>query len=149
MKKNSSEQRGTRNRQHPSEYDSTGHSPTHRSQAPRRPDADNGPSYRVSRAYRNTEMRSSHQRQSTGCFSGKSPKRCELRDALTHSPDDSPTARHRTAAHRQVAANNHPIGNIVRLHQTTGDERRRDNAHSFLRVIRPVTKAITRSGQKL
>src|SRR5712672_2150068 len=103
----------------------------------------------MSRAHRNTEMRSSHQRQSTSSFSGKSPKRCELRDALSHSPDDSPTARHRTAAHRQVAANYHPIGNVVSLHQATRDEGRRDNAHSFLRVIRPMTKAITRRPHKL
>jgi hypothetical protein len=67
---------------HPRQHDSARHSPAHRSQAPRGADADDGASNSVSRAYRYTEMRGSHQRQRAGCFGGKSPKRCELSDAL-------------------------------------------------------------------
>ena len=38
---------------------------------------------------------------------------------------------------------------FIRLHQATGDEGCRDDTHSFLGVVRAVTKAIARRGKEL
>src|SRR5579864_5625639 len=94
-------------------------------------------------ADRYAEMRRAQQSECARSLGGEAAKRVEFRNALAHSLDDSPASRHRAATHRQVAADNHPIGNRIAFQEATGRESGGDDAHALLSVVGTVTQAIS------
>jgi hypothetical protein len=47
------------------------------------------------------------------------------------------------------AADNDPIRDMIILHHSASDQSRCDDAHAFLRVVRPMAEAVARSRKQL
>src|SRR4029077_7858579 len=109
MEKPGSKQGGAGDREHPRPDDAARAAPADRGEPARGSHSNNRTGDGVRGADGNAEDGISNQRESTRGFGGKSSKRSELGDALTHCLDDAPSAGHRAAAHGEMAADNHPV----------------------------------------
>src|SRR5579871_832001 len=145
----SADERGAGNGKHPSPNDAASYAPANGGEATRSADANNRAGNGVGGADGNAEFCVHDEREAAGGFRGESAEGSQLRDALAHGFDDAPAARHRAAAHREVADDDDPVRNCEGFEQAAGDERGGDDAHAFLRIVGAVAKAKECSGEKL
>ena len=140
-KESGTEEGGTGDGEDPGENDAAGDAPADSGEAAGGSDADDGAGDGVGSADGNAED-GVHDERDTACgFGCETTEGRELGDALAHSLDNAPAPRHGAAAHGQVTTDNDPVGNGEGLQQATSDERRGDNAHALLRIVRAVTEA--------
>ncbi len=94
-------------------------------------------------------MSRSEQGECASGLRGETPEWHQFGNALAHGFDDAPAASHCAATHRQVAADNHPIGNGVRFHESAGDKSCGDDAHAFLSIIGAMAEAVASRREQL
>src|SRR5208337_1431625 len=126
----------------PGPDDVTGNAPAYGGEAVRSANAHNGAGDGVGGANGNAKTSGGKQGNRTGRLRSKPAEGSEFGDALAHGLDNAPAASHRAATHGEMAADNHPVGNRVVLHQSTGNQGGGDDAHAFLRVIGAVTQTV-------
>ena len=149
MKENGSKQSGAGDGEDPGPDDAAGDTPANSGKTARSSDADDGTCDRMRSADRDAKGGCADEREATCSFRREATKGIKLGDALAHGLDDAPTARHGSPSDGQMAANDHPVRNDEGLEQTSGHERRRDNAHAFLRVVGAVAEAVASGGDEL
>ena len=141
------EEGGARNRESPRPNDASGDSPADCSEAAGSADTDDSAGDGVRSTDGNAKMRRREKSQPTSGLCSKSAERSKFCNALAHCFDDAPAASHRAATHGEVAHDNHPVGHVVTLEQTTCDQRGSYDAHAFLRVVRAMPQTIRGCGE--
>ncbi len=149
MKKNGSKESGAGDGEYPGPDDAASDSPADRGKTARSSNADNGAGDRVRGADGDAKGGGADEGEAASGLGREAAEGIELGDALAHGLDDAPAARHGSPGNSQVAANEHPVRNDEGLEQTSGHERRRDNAHAFLRVVGAVAEAVASGGDEL
>src|SRR5271170_130938 len=124
----------------PSPDDAAGNAPANSGEATGGADTDNRAGDGVGAADGNAEDGVGDKCKPARGFCGKAAEWCELGDALAHRLDNAPAAGHRAAAHGEVAADNHPVGDGKRFQKTACNECCGDEAHALLGVIRAVAE---------
>src|SRR6266436_9291768 len=149
MENASADKGSARDGEDPGPDDAAGDAPADGGEAARGSDTDDGACDGVGGADRNAKMSRSEQGECASGLRGETPEWHQFGNALAHGFDDAPAASHCAATHRQVAADNHPIGNGVRFHESAGDKSCGDDAHAFLSIIGAMAEAVASRREQL